>query len=101
MSGQQADQFSLVIDDGKGAETEFFFFDQRQHVTNELIGRNSNGILDQAVDMIFYAADLGKLLPLRHVVMDETEAAVKGHGDGHARFGHGIHVGGDDRYVQP
>src|SRR5436190_948080 len=59
-----------------------------------------NRFLDETGYMKFHAADFGKLLTLRHVVMDEAERAVQRHGDGHARFGHGIHVRGDDRDVQ-
>ena len=100
VAGKQPDEFSFFIHDGKRAEAEFFLLDQRQHVADELFRRNLDRFLDQAVDVIFHAADLGKLLALRHVVMDEAEAAVERHGDGHARFGHGVHVGGDDRDVQ-
>ena len=50
--------------------------------------------------MIFHAADLGELLAFRHVVMDQAQAAIECHGDGHARFGHGVHVGRNDRNVQ-
>ncbi len=32
--------------------------------------------------------------------MDEAQAAVERHGDGHARFGDRVHVGGNDRDVQ-
>ncbi len=63
-------------------------------------GEDLDGFLNQAVDVVLDAADLGKLLPLRHVVMDEAEAAVERHRDGHARFSHGVHVGGDDGDVQ-
>ena len=93
VAGKQADEFALVIHDGKCAEAEFFLLNQRQHVTDELVGRDLDRFLNQPVNVVFDAADLGKLLALRHVVMDEAEAAVGRHGDGHARLGHGVHVG--------
>jgi len=36
----------------------------------------TGSVLNQPVNVIFDAADLGKLLALRHVVMDEAETAV-------------------------
>ena len=100
VAGKQADQFALFIHDRERAEAEFPFLDHLQHVADELVGRDLDRFLNQAVDVVFDAADLGKLLALRHVVMDEAEAAVERHGDGHARFGHGVHVGRNDRDVQ-
>jgi hypothetical protein len=65
-----------------------------------LIGRNTGGFLDEAVDVIFHAADFGQLLALRHIVMDQTKSAIQCHRDGHARFGDGVHVGRNRRNVQ-
>ena len=93
VAGKQTDEFALVIHDGKSAEAEFFLLNQSQHVTDELVGRDLDRFLNQPVNVVFDAADLGKLLALRHVVMNEAEAAVGRHGNGHARLGHGVHVG--------
>ena len=100
VAGKQTDELALVIHDRKGAEREFFLLDHFQHVADELVGRDRDRFLNQAVNVVFDAADLGKLLALRHVVMDEAEAAVGRHGDGHARLGHGVHVGRNDRDVE-
>ena len=100
VAGKQADEFAFFIHHRKRAEAEFFLFNQRQHVADELVGRNFDRVLNQALDVIFDAADLRKLVALRHVVMNEAEAAVERHGDGHARFGDGVHVGGNRRDVQ-
>ena len=100
VAGKQADQLAFFIHDRKRAEAEFFLLNQRQHVADELVGRDLDGFLNQAVDVVLDAADFGKLLAFRHVVMDEAEAAVERHGDGHARFGHRVHVGRNDRDVQ-
>ena len=100
VAGEQADEFAFFIHDRKGAEAEFFLLNQREHVADELVGRDLDGLLDQAVDVVLDAADLGELLAFRHVVMDEAEAAVERHRDGHARFGHRVHVGRNDRDVQ-
>ncbi len=100
VAGKQADQPAFAIHDRKRAETEFFLLNQREHVADELVGRHFDGFLNQAVDVVFDAADFGKLLALRHVVMDQAEAAVQRHGDGHARFGHRVHVRRNNRDVQ-
>jgi len=75
-------------------------FDEFEHVADVLFRRNLDGFLDQSVDVVFDAADLGQLLAFRHIVMDEAQPAVERHGDGHARFSHRVHVGGDGRNVQ-
>ena len=93
VAGQQADEFSFGIHDRKRAEAEFLLFNQRQDVADELVRRDLDRLLNQTVDVVFHAADLGKLLAFRHVVMDEAEAAVERHGNGHARFRHRVHVG--------
>ena len=100
VAGQQTDELALPIHDGKSSEREFFLLDHGQHVADELLRRNLDRLLNQAVDVIFHAADFGELLPFRHVVMDEAEAAIERHRDGHPGFGHGVHVGRNDRDVQ-
>ena len=100
VAGKQADEPALAIHDRKGAERKFAFLDHSQHVADELVRRDGDRFLDQAMNVVFDAAHLGQLLVLRHVVMDEAEAAVGRHGNGHARLGHGVHVGRNDRNVE-
>ena len=100
MPGKQSEELALFIHHRKRAKPEFFFLDQLQHITNELIGGNLDGIRNQTLNMVFYPADLRKLLPFRHVVMDQAQAAVQCHGNGHAGFRHRIHVGGNCRDAQ-
>ena len=100
MAGKQADQLALFIHHGKRAETEFLFLNQFQHVANKLVRRDLDRVLDQTLDVVLDAAHLRELLALRHVVMDQAEAAVERHRNGHARLGDGVHVGGDGRDVQ-
>jgi len=76
VAGKQADEFALVIHDGKCAEAEFFLFNQSQHITDELVRGDLDRLLNQPVNVVFDTADLGKLLVLRHVVMDEAQAAL-------------------------
>ena len=100
MAGEQAEQLALVIHHREGAEPEFLLVDQAQDIADEHVRRHFDGVLDEALHVVFHAADLGELLPLGHVVMDEAQPAVQRHGDGHARFGHGVHVGGHDGDVE-
>ena len=100
VAGKQTGKFPLFIHDRKRAETEFFLLNQRQHVADKLVGSDRDRLLNQAMDVVLDAADFGKLLALRHVVMDEAEAAVGCHRNGHARFGHGVHVGRNHRDVE-
>ena len=51
--------------------------------------------------MALHAGDFLHLLLGRHVVVDEAETAVEGHGDGHAGLGDGVHIRGDDRNMEP
>ncbi len=97
---EEAEEDALFIDDREGAEGEASFLDHVEHFADELVGGDFDGVLDEAVDVILDAADFGELLLLRHVVVDEAESAVEGHGDGHGGFRHRIHVGGDDRDME-
>src|SRR5258708_30486876 len=64
VAGQQSSQFALSIHDWKRAESKSLAFDQVQHVSDQLIRRYFDRLLDQAVDIIFHAADFRKLLLL-------------------------------------
>ena len=61
---------------------------------------DTDGILDEPMHVVLHARHLRELLLLGHVVVDEPESAVEGHGDGHAGFGHRVHVGGHQRDIQ-
>ena len=100
MAGQQAHKLSFFINDRERAETEFPLFNHREHVANKLVGRDDDRLLNQAVNVIFHAADFGKLFAVRHVVMNEAEPAVERHGNRHARLGHGVHVGRNDGNIE-
>ena len=55
VAGQQADETAIFIHDRKRAEREPLFLDQREHVADELVRRDFDRLLDQAVDVIFHA----------------------------------------------
>ena len=62
MAGQQPDEFPFSSTTGKVPNANFFCSINRQHVADELLGRDLDWLLDQSVDVIFHAADFGKLL---------------------------------------
>ena len=100
MPGEQADEFPIGVHHREGAKPEPFRLDQLQHVADQLVWSNLDRLLDEAVHRVLHAADLGDLLALRHIVMDEAEAAVERHADGHARLGDSVHVRRDDGDVE-
>jgi len=100
VAGEQADEFAVGTDYGEGAERVALGLDQLDDIAHGLVGRDGDRFLDESVDVILDAADLLELLLLRHVVMDQAQAAVECHASGHARLGDGVHIGRDDREVQ-
>ena len=100
MSGQETKQTPGFIDNGKCAEGEFFLFDEIQHIADFLIGMDFDGFSNQPVDMVFDPGNLGELLLGRHVVMDQSKAAMERKGDRHAGFGDCVHIGRDHGQVE-
>ena len=97
---KQPHQLALAVHHGKRAEGKPLLLNQAQHVPDQLVGRRLDRLLDKTVHVILHAADFRKLLPLRHVVVDQPQSPVERHRNGHARLRHRIHVRGDDRDVQ-
>ena len=101
MAREQPNQLSGGIDDRKCAENpNRFCVDQFQNVADELLRRNVDGILNQAVNVVLDAAHFGKLLPLGHVVVNQPQRAVQSHGDRHPGLGNRIHVRRDHRDME-
>ena len=93
VSGQETKQTPGFIHHGKCAEGELFLFDEIQHIADFLIRMDFDRFANQPVDMIFNPRNLGELLLGRHVVMDQSKAAMERKGDRHAGFGDRIHIG--------
>ena len=96
---QEADE-PAFIDDGESAEIEPALFDQGEYVADEGVGCDGDGVLDQAVDVAFHPGEFLDLVFGGEIVVDEPETAVERHGDGHAGFGDGVHVGREDWNLQ-
>ena len=52
-----------------------------------------DGLANQPVDMVFDPGNLGELLLGRHVVMDQSKAAMERKRDRHAGLCDRIHIG--------
>ena len=100
MAGEQSDKGPLVIDDRERAEPEILFLNELEDISDELVGGDLDGILNEALDVVFHTAHLPELILLGHVVVDETKATVERQGDRKTRFRDGIHVGGDNGDVE-
>ena len=100
MARKQTDEFSLCVHDREGTESEFLLLDEFEYVGDVQIGGDLDRILNQSLDVVFHTADLLELLALRHVIVNQPQAAVERHGDCHPGLGHRVHVGGDDRDIQ-
>ena len=72
-----------------------------QHVAHGHGGRNGDRILHHAGFVPLHPGHPGSLLGDVEILVDDAQAALLGQGDGHARFGHRVHGGGQDRHVQP
>ena len=96
--GDDTDELAVLVHDGHAGDAELCH--QGVRVAEGVLGREGEGIGDDAV---FGALDHVHLLGLLvdgHVLVDDADAALSGHGDGHAVLGDGIHGGADDRDVE-
>ena len=100
VAGQQADQFAPAVHYRECAEGKLPLFDQTQDVTDHLVRRHFDRVLNQSMDVVLYAADFRELLAFGHVVVDQPQPAVQRHGNSHPRLGDRIHVRRDHRNVE-
>ena len=100
VAGDEPDQSPLGVDHGEGGEGETLGLNQSQHLGDGLLGTDGDRILDQAVNMTLYPRHFLHLVPRRHIVVNESEAAVERHRHRHARLRHRIHIRSDDRNRQ-
>ncbi|OQB89931.1 MAG: hypothetical protein BWX86_02335 [Verrucomicrobia bacterium ADurb.Bin122] len=96
-AGEQAEEFAvLAVDDREGFKAEALLLDEFENVADGEVGADGDRVLDEAVDVVLHAGHFLHLLLRLHVVVDEAEAAVERHRNGHLRLGDGVHVGRDD-----
>lgn len=99
-TGEEPEEFILRIDDGEGAEAKAACLNVFEDFADALIGGGFDGFLDKTVNVVFDTGDFMYLLFVAHIVMDEPEAAVKGHLNCHLGLRDGVHVGGYDGDLQ-
>mgnify|MGYP003334670250 CR=1 FL=1 len=81
---QEAKEGAVGGRDGEGAEGEAVALDAGENLGDGIVGRDHRGVADHAVDVLLDATDLGDLIGLGHIVVQQAEAAVERHGDGKA-----------------
>jgi hypothetical protein len=87
--------------EGDGDAGNLVFLHDFEGVGNFGIGRHGDGIDDHAALGPLHLVDFIGLLLDVQVAMDDAEASLLRHGDGHVRLGNRIHGGADDGNVQP
>lgn len=61
-----------MVDDGEGAEAVALGFDEVEDVADGDFGDDFDGVLDEAMDVVFDAGDFLDLLLLGHVIMNKA-----------------------------
>ena len=92
--GEDADQLFVARDRDAG---DFVAAHDLEGVGDELFGGHGDGIDDHAGLGALDLVDFAGLLLDGQVAMNDTEAALLRHGNGHAGFGDGVHGGGEQR----
>ena len=95
--GQDAHQLAVLTDRHAGdAITGHEVF----RILDQVMGREEERIGDHAVLRALDLIDVRSLIGDGHVLVDDTQAALTRHSNGHAGIGDGIHRGGHQRDVQ-
>ena len=76
------------------------FLHDGQRVPHRGLSGEGHRVLDHAAFRSLHAAHFGGLLGDGHVLVDDTNSALAGHGDGHSAARHRVHGRGDDRGFQ-
>ena len=88
----------LVPDDGQTRNPVGMH--EIQRMLHGVVRVHGNRIEDHPAFRLFDLLDFQLLLFDAHVLMNDAYPAGASHGNGHGRFRHGIHGGGQQRYVQ-
>ena len=95
---EDADEPAVRVRHGDAGDLVFLHHLQR--LGDRLPRAHRHRVDDHAGLGALHLVDLFGLLLDGHVLVDDAEPALLGHGDGQARLGHGVHGGGDDGDVQ-
>ena len=99
-TGQHAQEFAIGFDDREATELVTFFSNQLDDIADKKVRGDGDGILDYPVEVVFDPGDVLDLLPWGKVVVDDPQAPVESHADGHLGFGDGVHVRREDGQVE-
>ena len=95
--GQDADQLFVL---GDRNARDAIAPHHLQRVGDLLLRRHGDGIDDHAAFRALHLVDFGGLLLDGQIAVDDPQAALLGHGDGHARLGHGVHGRADQGHAK-
>ena len=91
--GEDADEFAAF---GDGDAGDFVAAHDFEGVGDGAVGVDGDGVDDHAGLGAFDFVDFAGLGVHGEVAVDDAEASLLGHGDGHAGFGDGVHGGGHE-----
>ena len=93
---EETEERVVATNDREGTKRQAIGLNAEQDLGDGVLGGNHGGIADHPVNVVLHATDLGDLLFLLHIIVQETKSAVQGHRDGHAMLRDRIHIRGQD-----
>ena len=96
--GDDADEGAVFVHDGQTGDTVVAA--QAVEFVDGGVGADGDGVLNHAGFAALNLADLRGLFLDGEVAVEDADAALAGHGDGHACFGDGVHGGRQERHAQ-
>ena len=96
--GDDADEGAVLVHNGQTGDT--VVATEAVEFVDGGVGADGDGVFDHAGFAALDLADLRGLFLDGEVAVEDADAALAGHGDGHARFGDGVHGGGQERHAQ-
>ena len=88
----------VVLHDGEAGHAEFGH--EFEGVLHGVVRGHGHGVEDHAAFGFLDLLDFKALASHIHILMDDADAALTGHGDGHLGFGDGVHGCGDEGDAQ-
>ena len=96
--GDDAQERAVLVHDGQAGDAVVAA--EAVEFVDGRVGADGDRVFDHAGFAALDLADLRGLFLDGEVAVQDADAALAGHGDGHARFGDGVHGGGQERHAQ-
>jgi hypothetical protein len=96
--GDDADEGAVLVHNGQTGDT--VVATEAVEFVDGGVGADGDRVFDHAGFAALDLADLRGLFLDGEVAVEDADAALAGHGDGHARLGDGVHGGGQERDAQ-